>query len=248
MKIAICLSGQPRDLDKSLPTIKSNLIDVNKEHQIDIFAHIWFDESLIGLPFNSSQQHLDGKVGCWDEYTIDKIKTLNLKDWYYEKPKKFTEFSNLQSPPEAKQTTLASLFYSIYQANLMREFYESKEGTYDLVIRSRFDNYFKAPVIFNDFSELCKEQVVLSTTFQEVRAAFPFNGSMSMDDLFAIGNSENMSKYASVFPNFRLINHSLNQMHAKPYAENYLGHWLRTINSVRVTHSKLIDFTLARSV
>ena len=40
MKLALCLSGQPRDVDIIYPILKQTIIDGN---DVDVFVHTWWD-------------------------------------------------------------------------------------------------------------------------------------------------------------------------------------------------------------
>ena len=50
MKIALCFSGQPRFIDKM------NFDNLTQDHEVDVYAHFWWDESYRGEIFawNSS--------------------------------------------------------------------------------------------------------------------------------------------------------------------------------------------------
>jgi len=113
MRAALCLSGQPRDLREGIQSIKDNIISCNKSLNLDIFCHYWFDERLIGQPFDSAQSLQDKKLGVWDANTIDIIESLNPKDSYYETPKEFKEYEGLTLTADAIQPRLKSLFYSM---------------------------------------------------------------------------------------------------------------------------------------
>ena len=43
MKVALCLSGQPRLIPECAPYILENMC---KGYDVDIFFHFWFDEKL----------------------------------------------------------------------------------------------------------------------------------------------------------------------------------------------------------
>ena len=40
MKLALCLSGQPRDVDIIYPILKQSILDDN---DVDVFVHTWWD-------------------------------------------------------------------------------------------------------------------------------------------------------------------------------------------------------------
>ena len=43
MKIALCISGQPRDIDINFPIHKASILDGN---DVDVFIHTWFDPEI----------------------------------------------------------------------------------------------------------------------------------------------------------------------------------------------------------
>ena len=85
MKIALCFSGQPRFVNECSPLIKSNVM---QDYDIDVFAHLWFDDDLQTKPYkyggdsNWDKQRIEG--GAIDDF----IKTYNPTDLLVE-PSKF---------------------------------------------------------------------------------------------------------------------------------------------------------------
>ena len=61
MKIALCYSGQPRNIRDTLENHRKYLLP-STEYEIDKFAHFWFDESQAGENFNSEE----ASRGKWD--------------------------------------------------------------------------------------------------------------------------------------------------------------------------------------
>lgn len=75
MKVALCISGQPRSLVGGCTLMKKFLIEPS--NITDIFVHLWYDCSMDGKPFNSSQPHLENNIGTWlpgsDQYVKDQL-------------------------------------------------------------------------------------------------------------------------------------------------------------------------------
>jgi len=80
MKIALCLSGQPRGLPLSLKMLKANLVGIE---DMDIFLHAWFDPNTIGQPYDSAQAHQQGRVGLVHPQTEEMLLSLNPKDYIW---------------------------------------------------------------------------------------------------------------------------------------------------------------------
>ena len=233
MKIALCLSGQPRGLPLSLDIINDQLIKPN--NITDVFVHTWYDSSCDGLPFDSAQPaQEDGRLGIWKPNT-DKIlkEKLNPISILCESPNSFEQFSHLPGPSSAVQTKLASLFYGFWKSNELKKQYEEEKGfKYDLVIRTRIDLYYPDPILLK--SDIKEDEIVVPKSFQEHRMndSYPISTGgdySSMVDIFAYGPSPNMDKFCSVYPEFEHI-HSL--IHPHSYGEAYLGYQVRKKHNI----------------
>ena len=81
MKIALCISGQPRDIDINFPIHKASILDGN---DVDVFIHTWFD------PENLSQNSVipDRVHRVLDSNALKRIYELyQPKRMSHEKPK-----------------------------------------------------------------------------------------------------------------------------------------------------------------
>ena len=233
MKIALCLSGQPRGLPLSLEIIKDKLITPN--NITDVFIHTWYDSSCDNQPFDSAQPaQEDGRLGVWKPNTDQILKQeLTPKSILCESPNSFDQFSHLSGLGSAVQTKLASLFYGIWKANeLKKEYEEQNNFKYDLVIRTRLDLSYPEPVILSH--GLGPNELVVPHSFQHHRMndSYPLTTGGdygSMVDIFAYGNSEIMDKFCSVYPEYEHI-HSL--ITPNPYGECYLGYQVRKKHNI----------------
>ena len=52
MRIALCLSGQPRNVRAGWDNLNSTIIQENSN--LDIFVHTWWDESYVGTTFENA--------------------------------------------------------------------------------------------------------------------------------------------------------------------------------------------------
>ena len=154
MKVALCISGQPRNYREAFPFIYNHIIQPNSA---DVFFHTWFD------PDNRymEKQHLDRGNCEAPENTIQELVALYTpKDYLVEKPKEFKNPSLVISEKRieyckgmnkhknmsdeecrahmVKQHT--SMYYSFFKAVELKENYANQHGIhYDFVIRLRFD-------------------------------------------------------------------------------------------------------------
>lgn len=168
MKIALCLSGQPRSALRTAPIIKQNIIDYNrnKGHIVDVFMHMNYD------PNNQyiEKTHLDNGRCFLDKDIDTKLKQIyEPKLCYVEKSNNFNN-PNIKMPEDRYKRSmdmnkhrnmsreehrnhtikqLMSMYYSIFRSNDLKEMYSKTNGfTYDYVIRLRYDAYPKKPLDF----------------------------------------------------------------------------------------------------
>lgn len=249
MKIALCISGQPRGLEHNIPRLLEGLVIPSDIE--DIFIHTWFDDSLIGVPFSSAQPDQTGKVGVWAADTIELLKRLNPIRLEVEYPKSFDELSHLLSLPSAIQTQLASNIYSVYRANRLKCDHERVTGVkYDLVIRARIDCEYDQPYDITQHLDPkwdTDDVLHIPHKFQHMRMddSYPILGGgtySSMSDTLAYGRSEVVDKFCSVYPQFESIHH-----HIKPYqyGECFFGYQTRHRYKIRISMQP-IDYHLVR--
>lgn len=226
MRVAVCLSGQPRHPDLSIPSIISNLVKPNKA---DVFFHTWWNENLCGKDFDSTQPQQIGKIGKWHIETAYFLNMLNSSLSLIEEPKQFNQASTLKSAPTANQNAMCSVFYSQWKVGQLKRDYEQfNDFKYDIVIRTRMDMFIGAPIIIE---ALENNTVLLASKWQDIRQVnIPGLGDYTMDDNFAVATSETIDKYLTVYPNIQRLNSLINP----PFAENYLGWHCKTDNSMIV--------------
>lgn len=117
IKIAACISGQPRSFEKGYEYIYENLLS---KYNVDVFFHTWFKE----------------------DTDYDKLKELyQPKDFLIELPlvDTFENYTRIPSPKFPAYFTV-SAYYSIYRASRLREEQEINSNfKYDWVVKLRFD-------------------------------------------------------------------------------------------------------------
>jgi len=126
MKIALCLSGQPRGLKKAYEYVNKSLLS---QYDVDVFAHTW----IIDDPVKIDVCH--ELITFIDENYQPKMRRAELErspDHTY----KYHRILNARHPAHFTH----SFYYSLYTANELRILYEQQHGVvYDWVVRSRFD-------------------------------------------------------------------------------------------------------------
>ena len=136
MKIALCLSGQPRFLEEGYSQLYNHLLS---RYSIDCFVHTWWSCNMSGvnmttLPMTNPQ----GRSYIFKPNTIEYIKEkYNPVSFFYEPQKHFDRIDRVQ-PNDT--TSVQSMFYSIKMSNQLKTEYEKANNfKYDMVIRSRTD-------------------------------------------------------------------------------------------------------------
>lgn len=232
MKIALCLSGQPRYLHHGYQSLCQHFFEPNKHHEIDVFVHTWYDKDDVDQYFTSAQEgqtHMVGKMLPDSDVLLEKM--YNPKAMICEPQKNFDKYTaDLKARPEAKQNNLCSLYYSMYMANNLKRDEESRTNQkYDIVVRTRTDLWHQNPIECDQYVMSVDQCVYVPRTYLEDQERF-MNPSRPMPDIFALSSSRNIDCFCGVYPNFR----KLNGLIEPPYGENYLGQWLRVINGIEV--------------
>lgn len=230
MKIALCLSGQPRGIPLGLDFLDRCLIKPNNIE--DVFFHAWHDELKAGQPYNSAQPNQVGRVGHVKPNTTETlVQRLNPKKYVVEPQKEFPDLRGLKSEPSANQELLGSNFYSVFMANELKKQWEQEQGfVYDIVVRTRFDMFYCQPVQIRDYTEPVEQgKIVVRKKYQDDQDNF-HSLDLPMVDVFAFGNSRVMDVFSSVYPNMTTLNSKL----SVPFGENYLGHHVRVDNNIEL--------------
>jgi hypothetical protein len=204
MKIAICFSGEPRFVEECYPLIKKNIIEVNSE--IDLFVHTWYSEETSGKKLYSNSLSSFGESSI-KKNIVEKIKDLyNPKSLIVENPKKFIDTNlnwgdslnkyfggggDMISNNEFRKIKINN-FYSFLYSNmrsilLKKEYELSNDFKYDYVVRYRFDNITRSPIIFSSF-----DNKILH--YQEMGQP-----DRMISDWINFSNSENMDIFSSIF-------------------------------------------------
>ena len=134
MRIAVCISGQPRTIKYTIKSIKNFF---SKNYQVDFFCHTW-------------------------DYNQYKVKHIGQPMQYVDRLANVEEFNDIISEISPKKVVVEtkdvlskisfpwhSLLYSAMMANLYKKQYEIEHNfNYDFVIKSRYDLVFPADQFF----------------------------------------------------------------------------------------------------
>lgn len=134
MKIAVCLSGQPRTIEYAMPSI---LNFFSGEHQYDFFCHAWNYNTYKRLKNNP-------KIGeqpvTWsDDEPVDVVHLTNILMKLSPKKYMIQGVDVLDIP----RFGWDSLFYSMMCANYLKKEYEVENNfRYDFVVKTRYDSIY----------------------------------------------------------------------------------------------------------
>lgn len=150
MKVAICLSGQPRMFKSSYPSLKTHILD---HYDCDVFIDTW--------KFNNTNENFYLSHRYKDEGSLEELyelyqpRVLNVEKFDEVFESKCLEFeSKVASNQGAKEDNYLrryySMLYKIYNCNKIKNEYEKKMNVrYDIVLRSRLDVLYTQKIEFN---------------------------------------------------------------------------------------------------
>jgi hypothetical protein len=235
MKIALCLSGQPRVVDIGFQKLSQSILQHN---DVDVFIHTWFEPE--NLNINSV---IPGKeLRTIESNTIDKlVNYYGPKKILVEKPKiwkrnyhfpdkVFTHAltwalevkGGIEVAKDEICNTTNSMYYSIMMSNLLKEQYSIETGTeYDLVIRNRLD--YSPHVILNFDDLVIGDDVVVYQNLNQP------DGMIA--DWFAMGTTNAMNVYCGLYNHIGQLVKQSNQIDGYWCNELLLKHHLQN-NSI----------------
>jgi len=209
MKIAVCLSGQPRKALETYLYIFKNIIEPNNA---DVFMHMHYDKNNLFM----EKSHADNG-NCILEKDIDKLLIDLYKPTQYliESPRNFKkpnlqldekrllrskQMNNHKNWTDIEHTEytikqVMSMYYSIYKSNELKEIYSNETGiVYDYVIRIRFDLKITTPIICKNLDPNILYYIEMGQPDQMI------------SDWLNIGSNAIMNIYASQYLNLEYMN------------------------------------------
>lgn len=174
MKIALCLSGQPRSLEAGAEYIKRNIIEGN---DVSIFAHVWGtekDRSAIYRAYTTRGKYL---------FVNNDVVFPPSNDLMNQK---YSKIGNEKHPP----CNTLSMFHSIFAADYFRGNVERMgNDNFDFVVRCRYDYAVNVKIPF--------DQLKKGTLYTPFEPHLHQRGMVT--DQFAIASPEIMTRYASTW-------------------------------------------------
>lgn len=189
MKVAICFSGQIRDMSKSLEYWK----DIIQKYNIDVYGSFWETDDDSKHLFNQ----LNPKSVEYEDFDLFQ-STINVFNQEFSIPVSVSpsEEKNIHhrvvnwglAPNDIdyfEKNNILSMWYKVWRANMI-----SKKENYDVVIRTRTDLYF-------DELEIEKNDYLNIPWGWRQNSYWENCGGLI--DAFAYGSSKIMYYYSSVF-------------------------------------------------
>jgi|TARA_R110000796_G_C14485464_1_gene427162 hypothetical protein len=215
MKIAICISGQPRNYEKGYLELKKWFLD---KYDCDVYIHTWKDD----LPMEAGHKFAKERQYEFTDKDYNNIVELyKPKTWDFQNTIPFDTTNIKGAHLNYKLNSLLSASYSIHACyNLVRDW----ELEYDLIIRTRFDleftDYISPECLFlKDLSLLDPNKLnvfeyPLTNEGDQTRHS-------EIDDLFAVSSPKIAGIYADYFT------YALSYI----YMDNAYKSWLDTVIS-----------------
>ena len=207
-KAALVYSGQPRNLKDCWENHRKTFMDANPGWEIDVFAHLWFDESWERDSDWNRLGYAQTEIDSAQQKNIDSAKSIgtldtDIKSYIGEnwKPKAirfapprafdYRELGVVGGKDPHKANNALSMFYGMEQANKLKREYENAHGfQYDCVVRMRTDIVFlDSPVVFDKYD------------LEKINIRRHMIPGWQIDDRFAFANSAAMDKFCAVFSN-----------------------------------------------
>ncbi|MAU75245.1 MAG: hypothetical protein CL831_00040 [Crocinitomicaceae bacterium] len=187
MKVALCISGQPRYLEEGYAHINKNIL---QKYSPDVFVHTWWDNSMSNKRMELPATLSYGRTYYWKEDTIDVIKKIYKPAIFLYEPQIVFDTFNDVNYELARPSNVHSMFFSIQRSNQLKMQYEKENSfLYDIVIRCRFD------------IEIIKFDIDLYNLSMDYVNCYAMKESPNSD--LAISSSKNMDIYSSLYDNFK---------------------------------------------
>jgi len=231
IKIALCLSGEPRYSMFCLPYIYESFINLGSDYSVDVFCH--FRE-----PFRALSQYFP-KSTKYDPFSISKISasldTLEISDKLKSKKdfyEAYTTQTNIIFNP-------ILMFEGIFESFNMAKNYNS----YDIYIRSRYDFITPSKIYIDPIiKKILKKEYDLFISEKLENKDKRINQNIEYNDQFAIGNFKGMERYSNLFVHLPEILKNCSDWRAEKWLYTHLN------NSNVKIHQHYLNLNLIRKI
>lgn len=181
MKVAILISGQPRNYKQGYESLKQAYLD---RYDCDVYIHTWKDTKFEATQFFPNREK---NVYQYTNDYISDIQTIyNPVKFLIESPKIFDSNNIIDPIWRQPLQNSKSMWYSIYKC------FEQVKNEYDVLIRTRFDLMYEKSLL--DLELLNLDKIHLLNWDTDVRVKH-----RGFYDVFAIGNYTNIGIYSQLY-------------------------------------------------
>jgi hypothetical protein len=173
MKIAICLSGQPRTIKYTY----NNILNHFSNYDVDYFCQSW--------DYSSYKEKKENRLTNWTkDYEENKLEVEEYISKF--NPKKIKIQSRGAEPVSVEWGTM---FYSMAYANYLKKQYEIENNfRYDFVVKTRYDTIFDPnDKFYIDRSAKSTDPYSIFVSYKH-RMTYEYN-RLNANDVFFYGSS-----------------------------------------------------------
>ena len=208
MKVAVLLSGFPRNFKYTFPYFKKYIAD---DLHPDVFYFGYND-----LKYGSSTDDILSRYKPKKHLIREPSSEIDEEIWNAYGTRAINSISlNATEGPQTQPHWILSQYYNLYKTNeLKREFEQEGNFKYDCVIRARPDYFFYTNVKKEDLLKIKSDHVYIPDVWDFAKLYFYPTLGIDMlvhgiGDQFAYGDSEAMDKYCSLF--YKIQQYNLEQ-------------------------------------
>jgi len=223
IKVALCLSGEPRSTMASFPYIYESFLSSNPRYQTDVYAH-----SLKGF---RAFDIYNPKKFLIENLNITQLQ-LHLHSFLCQNSKKSTESLNFSFTPHSN-----TLINQLLMFRGINNCFKLIEEPYDIYIRARYDMMFKSKFNFIHLLEEILEDkydMFIPHQYPDKKTSSEYN------DQFAIGNYSSMSTYSNILNYIPELIDQTNSFNSQIWVKKWLDK-----NSIKVNQA-YVDWRLIR--
>lgn len=205
MRVAIIIAGEPRFCNY----VDSFINSLQGFDQADWFFYLWNETTI-------KSTHKQITTG-WSKIPDREWAINNIHD-KLPNNHKIADLQLGQQSQVPEQLPIYKQFWSLKQADLLRQEYEKNNSKYDLVIRARLDLLVNSPIDL----QLIKSQLDQNSKLMFLPVGPRYGYGVQVNDQFAISSSDNMSIYTNLID--KIKDYQNNQIPVHP--ETQLSHHL----------------------
>lgn len=231
VKIALCLSGQPRFSMTSFPYIYESFLLPHTEYQVDTYVHSW--NGFRALDLYSPKKYL--------------IEPINDRKYFNEFNFNITsnEVNNFLEPFKRLTPSIHPLKNVVLMYSSIKSCFDLIEEDYDYYIRCRLDLLFEKKVDLLQILTYLSFNPNIDILISPKRNQF---GDNLIDDQLAIGNKKSMVPYFNLIDNLSNLINQTNSVHPEVLLATQLGN--SKVNFMpynfthKIIHNSVVESTL----